>query len=739
MTIEPTTAEKMRKLRWNIIWNAFNSVYAQLTFFGSAFVLFLNYLDFSSTQIGFLLSMLPFFGIVALFIAPTVSRFGYKRTFVTFFAVRKLVTAGLLLVPWVLNHYGIEAVRLLITLVVMAFALSRAIGEVGLYPWTQEFIPNSIRGKHSAINDMVARATGIAAIAFAGFVLGLSDGIDRFIALYLIALLFGAVSVWSVAQLPGGAPTTTRTIRHSDLLKVARDRNFISYLLGLGLVTVASAPLSFLPLFMQNQVGLTDSQVVWLQIGTIAGGFSATYLFGWAADRYGSKPVMLSGLFVKMLLPLGWLLMPRNSSLSLPIALGIALIWGIAEIAWGIGQGRLFYVKVVPVERKTEYMAVFYAIAGVVGGTSQILSGWLLDQTADVSGQVLFVTIDQFTPLFVASLVLNGVGLFLFRNRVQADSDVSVGTFAGLFLHGNPLLAFESLMRYYRTKDERAAVAVTEHMGKTKSPLTVDEMLEALKDPRFGVRFEAIISIARMGSEPRLVEALCQLIDGTELSLSVIAAWALGRIGDKSALPSLRNGLHSPYRSIQAHCARSLGTLGDEESAPMLLERLRNETDKGLIIAYASAVGNLKVQEALDTLFDVLAVTENEGARLELALAIARIYGGEHHFIRLLRSLRQDPGTTASQVLTSWKRKLDKSTDGEFLELVDTCADQFARHNLGSASTQLNQIITYVDGVDQSLRAKLRSACAIQLNQHRAERMEYVLLALLALQLPEPR
>ena len=73
MTIEPTTTEKMRKLRWNIIWNAFNSVYAQLTFFGSAFVLFLNYLDFSSTQIGFLLSMLPFFGIVALFIAVSLS------------------------------------------------------------------------------------------------------------------------------------------------------------------------------------------------------------------------------------------------------------------------------------------------------------------------------------------------------------------------------------------------------------------------------------------------------------------------------------------------------------------------------------------------------------------------------------------------------------------------------------------------------------------------------------------
>ena len=33
-------------------------------------------------------------------------------------------------------------------------------------------------------------------------------------------------------------------------------------------------------------------------------GLLATYLVGWAADRYGSKPVMMSGLFLRALLPL---------------------------------------------------------------------------------------------------------------------------------------------------------------------------------------------------------------------------------------------------------------------------------------------------------------------------------------------------------------------------------------------------------------------------------------------------
>jgi HEAT repeat protein len=136
-------------------------------------------------------------------------------------------------------------------------------------------------------------------------------------------------------------------------------------------------------------------------------------------------------------------------------------------------------------------------------------------------------------------MVLTFLSLVLFA-RVKADSEVSLSQFAGLFMHGNPLLALEFMVRYYRARDERTTVVMTERMGQTKSRLTVDELLEALKDPRFNVRFEGIISIARMDSDPRLIEALCTILDGTELSLSTVSAWALGRIGDESALPSLR-------------------------------------------------------------------------------------------------------------------------------------------------------------------------------------------------------
>ena len=59
---------------------------------------------------------------------------------------------------------------------------------------------------------------------------------------------------------------------------------------------------------------------------------------------------------------------------------------------------------------------------------------------------------------------------------------------------------------------------------------------------RFNVRFEAIISIARNQSDPRLVEALINTLNGTELAQSALAAWALGRIGGEHAVAGLDSG-----------------------------------------------------------------------------------------------------------------------------------------------------------------------------------------------------
>ncbi|MBZ0288866.1 MAG: HEAT repeat domain-containing protein, partial [Anaerolineae bacterium] len=305
------------------------------------------------------------------------------------------------------------------------------------------------------------------------------------------------------------------------------------------------------------------------------------------------------------------------------------------------------------------------------------------------------------------------------------------GEFAGLFIQGNPIYALEAMVRYYRSKDERRAVVMTERLGQTNSPLTVEELLEALSDPRFHVRFEAIISISRMRPPHyRLVNALVQILEGTEVSLSVVAAWALGRIGDKDGIPALRRGLNSHYRSIQAHCARALGNLRDFEMTPEILRRLESETDKGLQMAYASALGNLQAKDAVDLLLPLVKATDNDGARLELALSLARMIGDEQRFIRLWRQSKHDVGTMSSQTILALRHHFGRDRT-ELEQVIEATAETMAHANMNDGALLLSQLIRLLpqDQYDPA-SLKILNECADRLREFGAERVEYLLLTL---------
>jgi HEAT repeat protein/MFS family permease len=741
MTSEPTTAEKISKLSWSIAGNATNTVFLQLTFFGSIFVLFLNALNLDKTQIGFLLSLLPFSGLIALFVAPTVARVGYKRIYLIFFGFRNFFTALLLLTPLVVAYFGTEATLTYVAGVVAVFAVCRAVGVTAAFPWVQEYVPNSVRGKYSAINNVFATLAGFVSITTAGYIIDRAGGLTGFMILIAVGVLFGLISVWLFAHVPGGAPIKDPVAQgtgYRELVETLWDKDLMFYLVGVGLVTLAITPLtSFLALFMEEQVGLSSGNVVLLQNGILLGGLISTYLWGWAADRYGSRPVMLSGLLVRAFLPLLFMVMPRNSPLSLYIALAIVLVQGIADMGWSIGSSRILYVSIVPSEKRTAYMAVYYAWTGIVGGVSQLLGGQIVESSTDITGQFLIFTFDPYTGLFALGVILPLLGIAFLR-IIRSDTEITVEAFAGMFLRGNPFMAMSTLVWYHFAKEERAVVELTERLGGTRSPLTVEELLEVLEDPRFNVRFEAIISIARTRQHPRLTEALVRMLDGTELALSTVAAWALGRIGDSTAIPALRAGLDSPYHSIQAHSARALAAIGDREIIPDLIQRLEREADKGIQMAYASALGKLRAKEGTAALLALLKTFENKGARMELALSLARLVGNEGHFIQLLREARKDTATTTAQAMTTIKRRLTRiyPNDDKLTNLLGECADTLARDELTQGVRLLNQIIQLLpaENFDASNYLILQE-CARCLTEIGVWRLECILLALHTLEI----
>jgi MFS family permease/HEAT repeat protein len=736
----PTTVEKLRGLPWGVAWSVTNSVFAQYTFFGSIFVLYLNQLGLDKAQIGGLLSVVPFLGIIAVFIAGPLDRIGHKRVFLVSTAVRTTTAILLLVTPWILLQFGQAAVLGFILVIVAVFALFRATAFTAFYPWLQEQVPDRMRGKYTAVKNALASLSTFLAVMVAGYVLGSDPDLARFLFLIAAGVVFGYVSVWIATRIPGGAPARGQEAgegSYQGVVIAVRDANFARYLAGVGLVTLATVPLvSFVPLFMKEEVGLSSGQVVWLEAGVLLGGLVSSYLWGWLADRYGSKPVMAWGVYLLPLLPLAWLVMPQKSAWSLYVALVIALGQGLFNTGWLIGSGRLLYVRVVPVAKRTAYMAVYFAWIGIAGGLAQLMGGWLVELAPGWSGRWEILNGNPYTLLFVVCLILPLAAALLLRG-VRADSGVTTRQFTGMFLRGNPFLAMESLVRYHRARDERSAVTMTERLGRTKSPLTVEELIEALHDPRFYVRFEAVVSMARHGPDPRLIEALIETLEGQEPALSTVAAWGLGRMGDGRAVEALRRGLDARYRSVQAHCARSLGSLGDRAVIPLLVQRLETEEDVGLQMALASSLGSLGATEAAGRLLALLRTARGQDVRMEFALALARLVGAEHSFIQLLRNVEADPGTSLSQEVTRLEGRLHRAhqTSDEMEAALEAAAVALAQEAVEEGIALLQGALAMLPLEPLGgASALVVQDCVAQMGAFGAGRLEYVVLALHALE-----
>ena len=739
-TAQPTQYEKLRAVPWSLAYDLANTFFVQLTFFGSVFILFLDELGLNESQIGVLLSIMPFLSLLSLFITPPVAKAGYKKTFLTGIAVRNIFTAGLLLVPLLATRFPPERVVAYVALITVAFAISRAVAMTAFFPWQQEYIPQQMRGRYAGYSSILVSLAGLAAAAIAGYLINRPFGDWRFPLLFGIGVLFGLFSVYLASHFPGGAPSANKISLFRFDTKVfspLRDSRFVRYLMALGLTTLAIGPIfSFLPIFMKERVGLNEGNIIFLQTGGLIGSLLSSYFWGWLADRYGSKPVALTGLIMVICLPVLWFLMPRASPLSLPLALAISLFQGISSTGWGIGAGRLLFVGIVSSENRTEYLSQYNAWTGVLSGAGSILAGSLLQTLSSLETTILNFRIDSYSVLFGLGFLLS-LTAALILSSLRTVQEAGLGQFAGLFIHGNPLLAISSVIRFYYAREEADVVTATQRLGMTRSPLTVEELIDSLNDPRFYVRFEAMVSITRHSADDRLVEALIEVMEGPDPALSVIAAWALGRIGSARAIPALQNAFHhSKYRSVKAHAARALGTLGDTDSIPSLIKHVQADQDLGLRVACASSLGKLRVREATPALLHILYIDSYPQSRREMGLSLARLLDAESRYIELTRKLDEDPGTSLAQEMDSLRSILSKRyvEDTTIVSTIIEARDQFALGNLESGFARLADTLEALLPEQTELYCEqILHECGLRLRESGRDRLEYPILAVIAL------
>jgi MFS family permease len=415
---------KIRALPWYLAHGMLTSIFYFWTFGGSVFLLFLSELGLPKGQIGIMLSFFPFSGLVALVFAPFATRIGRKRVFLTCYASRYVVIINLLFLPLILERLGQAAGIAFVFAIMLAVALLRALGETAYYPWSQEFIPNSVRGWYSALATALSTFASAVALLVAGAVVGSASGLPRFLWLIGVGTFIGLLGILAMRWVPGGAPDRGEGESGShfaNMRAALRNPNLSAYLKGTGGVMLGSVLLtSFLPLYLKEQMNLPDGTVVALDMVVMIGGALSSILWGWAADRVGSRPILMSSLAIGLLLPVSWLFLPRqvpNAALWCGL---LYFIYGVIANGSAIGAGRLLFNRVIPQEKSTAYTALYYAWMGLTGGIAPLLAGGILSLTTGMQTRAGPVAIDGQTLLFVLAFILWGYGLIEY-GRVAPD------------------------------------------------------------------------------------------------------------------------------------------------------------------------------------------------------------------------------------------------------------------------------------------------------------------------------
>jgi hypothetical protein len=557
--------------------------------------------------------------------------------------------------------------------------------------------------------------------------------------LFGIGVVFGMLSLLMAGRFPGGAASAGRAPLFrldSHLLAPLQDSRFLRYLAVLGLVTLAIGPiLSFLPIFMKEKVGLDPGSIVLLQTGSLIGSLLSSYFWGWLADRYGSKPISMTGLLMTGGLPVLWLLMPRSSPLSFAVGLSISFVQGIASSGWSIGSGRLLFVSIVSGENRTEYLSHYNAWTGLLSGIGSIAGGVLLQSFAGLHASLFRLPIDAYAILFsigVLAIIVCAALLY----SLQTQREAGFRQFAGMFFHGNALMAIGSMVRFYYAKQEADVVAATQRLASARSPLTVEELIGLLNDPRFYVRFEAIVSMTRQGPDDRLIAALEDVLRAPDPALSTMAAWALARFGRGKAAPALRQALvGSPYRSVQIQAARALASMSDHSIVPWLEQHI-DSPDWGIRIASASSLGKLGATQDTPALLALLHESPPP-SRKEAALALGRLMGAEVRYIELTRAMDEDRNTALAQEMESIRTRIRRpGLDRAALsQLLQQARDGSSRGDWATAVGPLLAAMALVAAapIPAHYRQVLEE-CARRIAELGAGRPEYLVLAVLALE-----
>lgn len=656
-----TDLDKLRRIPWYHAHSVLTSL-AVLCTVGAPLSLFAAELGLSKDRIGLLGGIMPFLQVASLLSIPLIARFGARMVSTLALATRYVFLCLLLVAPLYIARP--DTVFALLLVAMFGFSLMRAVAEGAVVPWSQEFTPISARGRIAGRNAVFYVPV---ALVVSWLIQGWLDGqvgVARFYPVFVAGIVAGLAGAFCLLGMRGGGRPGANAAsrmpvpgpRVSAMAEPLRDRNFLVFLAASSVqYTVIVAQAIFLVLFFRD-LGLQSGELVFLSALIPVGAAVGTLGAGWLIDRYGTRAVyvvLLAGQAVLfLLLPL----IPADTTALTALAAAAFLLAGLFLYP-ALSVAGIYLLNVIPPASKEAYTTLHYITVGLVGGAATWGAGVLLAQLTAHPVAVAGVAIEPFAALFVLTALLSAISGWAFH-LLREEDGLSIRALFANFTTGHPMRALIGIQQFGGETSEDRRRELAFGLGSFGSPLAKKELIEALRDPSFDVRHEAVRALGHMAPHADAVAALEQVLqlDGL-IELQYAALESLGRMRARGAADRVAGFLNNGNALLRARAIRSLGEMRAHDHTLRLRAALAGDPDLDCRLAAVSALGKIGDADSLPGLVAIYLELARDAAGMGeprskvVLLAIAKIVHCEESFAHFWRHEQRSPGEAVSDLL----------------------------------------------------------------------------------------
>jgi len=537
-----------------------------------------------------------------------------------------------------------------------------------------------------------------------------------FAILFACGAFFGATDIIVHAFIP-----EPHFKKHSELRAVLptvlaplKNPDFLRFTIAIGLWNFTAAFMApYVPKFLlEPALGLNYlHSALFFNAIPIAAVIISARPWGYLCDKFGSKPILVIAAASTVAVPIFYCLVtPQNCKLALPFIFAWA---GVMSAGYALSFGNLL-LGLSPREERVMYVAVLLAAMGLLAFTGPLLGGVIMNTLQDSGVRIGTVNLTNYQVVFLTTSCLYVICL-LFMSRVREVKEKPFGLVIQRIFSTNLVRSLMNIAVITDTSPPKKKARALRRLGRMRSKLAVEEIIEHLDDPDPKVRAEAAAALGRIGDREALQPLLDKLSESDPI-VKVQMARALGSIKAAESVGPLIDVLADENPFVRAAAAEALGEIGDDSASLPLVETVCYEANSTVYTECLGALAKLGDISALWTALPRLRKTRSVPLRRQLAVTIADLVGRKGEFYEILAREKKVHGAAVMAMAARILRNARPLSGADRYQLhavrerVDRLTDAYQRTDYASCIEELTELARWVRERNRSAAAQARES-----------------------------